>query len=339
MLPIRREIGSWVEPLWWDLPVADRLRPELCSNMGKWRGRDRRPGGVLIGYEIGSDLAAKVTQIVERAGAEQVMPWFRRLRGSDILEKAPGEVVTTVDRQCEQWLAEELSSLVPGSQVLGEEAVAGDRSRLDMLHDPTPTWIVDPLDGTANFVAGSPNFAVMVALVADGATIGGWIHQPVANRTGWAILGRGASINGRPVRVANPVSLDNAVGYLCRRAFTGEHERGVDRLRELLASHRHLGCAGVEYLNLATGKAHLAVSGKLVPWDHAAGVLIHGEAGGYSALISGAQYSARVHSGLMLVAPSRATWDVLRTEIHSPAPPGADSTGRPQDAIGEQRDE
>src|SRR6185437_792815 len=101
---------------------------------------------------------------------EEVMPRFEKLESGDISEKGPGDLVTVADIAAEHRLTPALRGLLPGSLVVGEEAVAADPAVLALLDGDDYVWVVDPIDGTANFAAGIPLFAVMVALIRRGET-------------------------------------------------------------------------------------------------------------------------------------------------------------------------
>ncbi len=257
--------------------------------------------------------AQAVAEIMIAVARDVIVPRFRTLSDGQVREKAPGDLVTIADEESESRLEAALPALLPGSVVVGEEAAATDRAVLDRLSDEAPVWIVDPLDGTANFASGNERFAMIVALAHRGRTIAGWIHQPVAGRTGWAVAGEGAVIDGRPARVADPVPLTEMRGFVSGPKYAGALWPCMRRLREAMASGRNLRCSGIEYLELASGQAHLCVPVRLKPWDHAAGVLMHREAGGYSALADGEEYSPLVHEGLLIAAPDMASWKAVKS--------------------------
>jgi fructose-1,6-bisphosphatase/inositol monophosphatase family enzyme len=99
---------------------------------------------------------AAVGKAVRAAGDEVVVPLFGALAAGDIEEKTPGEMVTIADRRAEEFLARELTRIVPGSRVVGEEGVHADPGVLALLSGPEPVWIIDPIDGTEAFATGSP---------------------------------------------------------------------------------------------------------------------------------------------------------------------------------------
>jgi fructose-1,6-bisphosphatase/inositol monophosphatase family enzyme len=266
--------------------------------------------------------ADRVTQLVVEAAAIEIMPRFRKLAAGDIREKAPGDFVTVADEAVERRLAPQLMALLPGSIVLGEEAAAADPRLLDRLFGERPVWILDPVDGTANFAEGKAAFAVMLALVERNEVVAGWIHDPVTPRTATAAAGEGAWLNTRRLRVADaPSDLADMAGVLLAGYF------GSRELRRQVEAHRHrvktlhsLRCAALEYLRLAQGYMHFSVFTKLMPWDHAAGVIVHREAGGHAAYLEGGHYlpAAIDRSGLLL-APDGDSWQRLHEALFGSA--------------------
>src|SRR5471030_1122781 len=156
----------------------------------------------------------KVRRLIVEVADAEVMPRFERLAAGDISEKSPGDFVTVADVASEQRLTPALRDLLPGSVVVGEEAVAGDPAVLALLAGDDPVWVVDPIDGTANFAAGIPMFAIMVALIRRGETLAGWIHDPVKRATTSALLGEGAWCDGRRLSVAPGSTPDSMSGTL-----------------------------------------------------------------------------------------------------------------------------
>ena len=135
------------------------------------------------------------------SGRSLYLPRFRALATGDVEEKSPGELVTIADREAEAILTERLPHLLPGSRVLGEEACSTAPHLIDSLSEGT-VWLVDPLDGTGNFAAGQPDFAVMVALLSDGVTQAAWIFNPLSAQLARAELGSGAWIGDHRLQAA-----------------------------------------------------------------------------------------------------------------------------------------
>src|SRR5580692_7741557 len=108
-----------------------------------------------------------IDQIIREVGVAEIMPRFRKLAAGDVQMKGKDDPVTIADQESERVLTERFTDYLPGSTVVGEEGVSRDKSVLNRLKDDDPVWIIDPIDGTRNFVAGIPEFAVMVALVRN----------------------------------------------------------------------------------------------------------------------------------------------------------------------------
>ena len=256
-----------------------------------------------------------VGALMRHAAASAILPMFRRLGDSDVEEKAPGEVVTVADRRAEQILDAGLRRLRPDSVVVGEEGVAADPTVLDRLRGPGEVWLVDPLDGTANFAAGREPFAVMVALLRAGVIEASWILDPVADTLTVAQAGVGAYLNGVAVRArsdAPPVaSLRGAVML----RFLPPELRDVVR-----AGGRHLGlvlpgqhCAGREYTDVVAGRQQFALFWRTLPWDHAPGALLVQEAGGVARRLDGSAYDPTDGRAGLLVAVNEGIW----TSVHA----------------------
>lgn len=244
-----------------------------------------------------------VANIVAQVAAEVILPRFCRLKNDEIQEKNPGDLVTVADREAEQRLIELLPPLLAGSLVMGEECVSADPRNLDCLSGDHPVWVIDPIDGTGNFVRGNQNFAVIIALVWRQETIQGWIYDPLLGQITYAVKGGGTWCAGTRRKLeARPVS--GMIGCVARR----DHERLA--ARELKV--RHIGSAAHEYLALLDGSIDFSCYRRLHPWDHAAGTLMITEAGGKAATFDGQPYRPLPQSSSLLMAPDDESWETLR---------------------------
>lgn len=246
--------------------------------------------------------ASRVAAIIREATEDEILPRFKRLREHEIREKKPGQLVTEADVAAERVLARRLRDLMPAA-IVGEESVEAEPGLMTALEREGAVWVIDPVDGTGNFANGRPRFAVIVALVVDGRTIMGWIHDPVPNRTVIAELGEGAWHDGIRMKVAAEVPLAQMSGSVKKKGRVTDEVLHVARR----------GSAAHDYLDLVTGRMHFAHFKKLMPWDHAAGVLIHAEAGGYGAMLDGSAYTPVVHpEGQLLLSCGRKSWNQLQ---------------------------
>ncbi|EWY42257.1 inositol-1-monophosphatase [Skermanella stibiiresistens SB22] len=254
----------------------------------------------------------RVSTIIREVAETEILPRFRHLATADIREKGPGDLVTVADEASEVALTRRLADLLPGSVVIGEEATAADITVLDRIHGDDPVWIIDPIDGTSNFAAGKQHFGVIVALAAGGETLAGWIHDPLGGRMAVAEKGQGAWLDGARLRTAPASELPEMTGVLSSRYFDASTRERLEGRKLRLARTFSLGCAAHEYLKLNAGETHFSIYRRIMPWDHAAGALMHAEAGGYHARIDGTPYSPTQRDGGLLLAPDRASWTALR---------------------------
>lgn len=251
-----------------------------------------------------------VARLIRETAQSVILPRFGTLKREEVREKAPGDLVTIADLETERRLAAGLSELLPGSAVLGEEAVAANPKRLSLTATCDNLWIIDPVDGTANFARGQPGFAVIVAHVEHGRTRAGWIFDPLGDRLVWAQAGEGAWSDGRRLRlVPAPASpFGAAYGRIAGVRVATAVERAGMRTR-------NTGSSGIEYINLALGEAHFALHSRSLPWDHAAGMLIAMEAGGRAAFLDETRYDPRIHDHAPLAASDATCWTRVRDAV------------------------
>jgi fructose-1,6-bisphosphatase/inositol monophosphatase family enzyme len=244
----------------------------------------------------------EVGEILRGTAAAVVMPRFDALAPGDVAMKGVNDPVTIADREAEAMIGEGLRRLLPDARIVGEEACAADPALVDHL-DQGSIWIVDPIDGTANFAAARPPFAMMVALLDRGELVGSWILDPLHDRLAVAERGGGAWIDGERVRAGPvPSELDGLSGIVSEAYLPPEHRGLVDRIRAGVGSvEPTLRCAGHEYPRVATGARHFALYWRTLVWDHAPGALFLTEAGGSVRHLDGSLYHpCRPQSGLLL---------------------------------------
>ena len=255
-------------------------------------------------------LAAEIRDLMRFAAERSMLPRFRSLDDEQIEMKGKDDPVTVVDREVEQFLTDALTKLAPGVSVVGEEAVAADEGVLDRLSEQC--WIIDPLDGTANFTQGKEPFGIIVALADAGETVAGWIYDPNSDRFCHARRGEGAFVNGD--RIAARTTGEAPPIVAVSRMFLSDEESAL--VDTLLAGHYSFvetpRCAAEQYPRLALGENDVSSFKRTLPWDHAAGVLWLNEAGGKCLRIDGSAYRVDCHEGPGLVgASSPAIWDTF----------------------------
>ena len=260
----------------------------------------------------------EVAVLIAEVAATEIQPRFRKLAAHEQREKAPGDIVTIADERAEAALTPRLLDLVPGSIVIGEEAAAKDPELVRRLSKHQVAWIVDPVDGTANFASGKADFCSMVALVYGDELVASWIHLPTTGQTAMAEHGGGARFDGAAVPRLRPHS-----GQLTGILGVGKRSN-LALFERTRALHRHvrqvgtLRCAGLEYLRLAQGALDFVLFGRAWPWDHAPGILLVAEAGGVGSHGDGSPYrpSETLTAPGVLTARSPQVWRWLLERLY-----------------------
>ncbi|HVJ03385.1 MAG TPA: inositol monophosphatase [Sphingomonas sp.] len=263
-------------------------------------------------------LHEEVSALMRAVAAEVVLPRFRALAASEITTKSAGEVVTIADREAELRLHDGLAALGLGARILGEEAAEEDPALLDGVGDGL-VWLVDPLDGTANFAAGLAPFGMMIALVENGSTVAGWMLDPLGDRLCHAVRGMGAMCDGTVVRT-------RPTGSLRPRAALGTHFLTPDRrARVHNQADLHLDvvpvprCAAESYPRLVFGQDDATLFQRILPWDHAAGALFVTEAGGMVTHWDGSPWRVGGPGVGVLAAASPRLWERAADVLLDPA--------------------
>jgi fructose-1,6-bisphosphatase/inositol monophosphatase family enzyme len=260
-------------------------------------------------HEVGAALAL--------AARTEIMPRFRKLTSTQIRQKTSAlDLVTDADEAAEAVIGKALAAAFPGALIVGEEATHRDPSLPQAVGSAELAFLVDPIDGTKNFACDLPLFGVMAAATIRGEIVGGVIYDPVCRDWAYAVRGGGAWIEHEDgsriaLRVAEPgpVSSMEAVVAI---GFLPEPLRGtvIANLTKLAASI-NLRCAAHEYRMAAAGYCHVLLYNRLMPWDHAAGWLLHREAGGYSAHFDGTPYQVSHLTGGLICTPDEDTWHLV----------------------------
>jgi len=226
---------------------------------------------------IRSALINVMVQAARKAGRALIRD-FGEVEQLQVSLKGPGNFVSNADRRSEQILHGELSKARPGFGFLLEE-----RGRIEGK-DRSNQWVVDPLDGTTNFLHGIPLFAISIALVKDGIAVAGVVFNPVSDELFVAERGRGAFLNDRRLRVAARRELSDCV-VCCGIPHRGRGDLALFRkelaaVQERVAGVRRTGAAALDMAWVAAGRFDAFWERGLSPWDLAAGLVIARESGG-----------------------------------------------------------
>ncbi len=210
---------------------------------------------------------------------------FGEVENLQVSKKGPGDFVTAADKKVENILMQELDHVRPGYSFLTEETGVVEG------RDKTHRWIIDPIDGTTNFIHGIPLFCISVALERDGVLAAGVIFNPVTDELFVAERGAGAFLNDRRLRVAARRELsDTVITCGIPHSDRGDHQlflKELARIQVRVSGIRRTGSAALDLAWTAAGRFDGLWERGLQPWDTAAGILMVREAGGIVADIDG----------------------------------------------------
>lgn len=246
-----------------------------------------------------------------RAAGAALSRDFADVEHLQVSKKGPGDFVSNADRKAEEIIYESLKKARPGYGFVMEESGIVEGS------DKTNRFIVDPLDGTLNFLHGQPHYAVSIGLEREGKLLAGVVYDVAKNEIFWAETGRGAWLENRKLRVAARTKLAEAVvatgtpwigkGEAAHEKFWGE----MAALTPVVAGIRRYGSASLDLAWVAAGRFDAFWERGLKPWDIAAGIVLVREAGGFVEEIDGGDVLA---TGSVLAA-NEALFGSLRERI------------------------
>lgn len=265
-----------------------------------------------------------VAELLRAAAQAEILPRFRNLSAGAVRTKTSQlDLVTDADEAAERMIEAELRRLFPTAVVIGEEGVSRNPRLLDNLDAADLAFILDPVDGTLNFASGLPLFGVMAAVTVKGEVVCGVILDPISDDWAMAVRGEGAWIQ-RPdgstisLQVSPAVPLAEMAGNVSWRYLPESQRPLVTGNLPKVAMAADLRCSAHTYRLIAAGHLHFSFSSSVMPWDHAAGWLIHREAGGYTAHFDGSTYRPANRSGSLISAPDEASWRAVRDALLPP---------------------
>ncbi|MEZ5585767.1 MAG: inositol monophosphatase [Sedimenticolaceae bacterium] len=230
---------------------------------------------------IDLDDMERIAQIVRSTAGQELMSRFEAV---DADTKADGSLITAADMAMQQRLQDELGRQWPRIALLGEEMSTTEQEGL-LAAQGEGLWCLDPLDGTANFAAGIPFFAVSLAFIANGTVTAGIVYDPVRDECFSALRGRGAWLNGRPLcAAARPERLRDAMAMLDLKRLPDSLITAVAR-QAPYRSQRSFGSVALDWCWVALGRCQVYLHGGQRLWDYAAGQLVLSESGAVGGLL------------------------------------------------------
>lgn len=249
-----------------------------------------------------------VSALLRKVSDEIILPHYRTLTSSQIKEKSPGDLVTIADKLSEEALSRALALIIPDAKIVGEEACADNPSISEYL-SAHQCWIIDPIDGTGNYARGDGAFGIIIALTQNNHTIAGWMYDPTKSRLCHAFKGQGAFING--VRIYAPNDPSARPIAALATGFMSDEQR-ADTISAADGNYEIVPipmCAAEQYPLLASGDHNISIFERILPWDHAAGILFLNEAGGKAARWDGSEYRPADTKKGLLGASSPTLWE------------------------------
>jgi fructose-1,6-bisphosphatase/inositol monophosphatase family enzyme len=251
------------------------------------------------------DFAGRIAAQIIEAAHELVLPYFGLPSGSvEIREKADGELVSKIDLMMQDRLAEMLAGVLPGSRILSEE-MTDPRSAFDQNRGTNPMWIIDPLDGTSAFLDNRSSFGVAVTLCLHDAPISGWLYAPIGERMAFGSVADGGWLRGSCVGHGYGETTGRRQrpnGVVASGDFPIDYRARIEGLSGLLFESRGTASCVIDYLDLLSGSVDFLLYRRTLPWDHAAGVLLAGIAGGSAIRFDHGDFDlGNWNSGLLVV--------------------------------------
>jgi myo-inositol-1(or 4)-monophosphatase len=228
-------------------------------------------------------MRQELEQIIRKAAQQELLPRFRQVAHH---LKSDGSIVTEADLAMQQLMIDMLHQRWPQIPLLGEEMSREEQQQL-LDNSKEGLWLLDPLDGTSNYAAGIPYFCVSLALMHKGEVELAIIYDPLRDECFSAEKGRGAWLNGEPLRAPLATRpLKQGIALIDLKRLTPELAAKVAS-QPPYSSQRNLGSGALDWCYVATGRVDVYLHGGQKLWDYAAGQLILAEAGGYSSTLNG----------------------------------------------------
>lgn len=269
--------------------------------------------GIPAACQTRSVRSDAVVDLIVDVVDQVVLPRFQRLADADVAEKSPGDLVTIADTEAETLITDALRAADPRALVIGEEAVAADPSLRGRIDTADHVWLVDPVDGTGNFVAGNPDFGCMVVELRDGQPTRSWIWQAVRRRMLFAERDQGVRVDGRVLARPDP-RRPMLVGGVTPE-YAGLAGPGLAEPWPMT------GSCTADYPLIALGERDYLIHNGKYPWDHWPGILLLEELGGRVAFLDGEPFTSVSPNPLkILAARSPEVWDAVAAAASGHAP-------------------
>ncbi len=248
----------------------------------------------------------KIAAMLKEHCHTHIMPLYKNLTKSQIHQKGQKDIVTDADKNMEKNLSQNLQQILKNSQILGEETYATNPETAKALETNEYVWVIDPLDGTRNFIKQKEEFCSMLALVKNGKTIAAWIYTPLKDEMIMAdISSKTQDINGNPITIktmenTNP---ENIIGQINFGMFQENNKEELIKIAE--NKYKNLDkvfCVGYDFSGMCLSRRHFSTYRHLWWWDHIPGSFLLQQAGGIVKQIGNEAYSPIKPAKQLIVA-------------------------------------
>lgn len=259
-----------------------------------------------------------VEELIREVGDQCIFSYFRNLSKEDIsFKESENDPVSIADREAEKLLRDGLTRILPDSRFVGEESYAEDAGILKLLdQQDQPVWVVDPIDGTANFVAGREGFGIIICLVMGGETLSSWLYEVCSKAM--TVLHKGQEIVTNAGEISAAASARPYKGQIGLRLFQFPEVQAMTGQVSDLLIQQAADPSIINYQRMLTGALDFVVYKVTYPWDHLAGVALVIKNGGIASRWSGQDFLVSdVYEGLV-VARNREVYDLVMSEVVKP---------------------
>ncbi|MCI0764514.1 inositol monophosphatase family protein [Bacillus sp. TL12] len=249
--------------------------------------------------EVWKEIDTNAKRWIREAG-ERLMASLQKTLTIETKSSA-ADLVTNMDREIEQFLIGEIKQTFPNHYILGEEGY-GD----EVASSEGVVWLIDPIDGTMNFVHQKRNFAISIGIYENGIGRIGLIYDPVHDELYHAVKGEGAFCNGVSIPSLEESAIENGIIALNATWLTDNPLLNMEKMMQLVKlarGTRSYGCAALEMVYVATGRLDAYVTPRLSPWDFGGGMIIVEEVGGKVTTFAGTMLSIVEKSSVLVAKP------------------------------------
>ena len=258
----------------------------------------------------------KIGTVIKEVAEEEILPSFRNLKEHEIILKSEGDFVTKADLEAEISLSTKLKALYPDSIITGEEDIASSPSKLDELLKAPLGFLIDPIDGTNNFIKGDERFAVMVVALQYGETVASWIYLPASCKMAMTEKGSGAYLDdNKAVLMDAPQEMKDIIGAAHLNRMPPKLRDAARKNIQKFKKNVPAFCAGYDYIRLLESRIHFSAYSRTLLWDHLPGTLLFQEAGGYVRQLDGKIYSSLNDGEGLLSAFNETIWHKIKNTI------------------------